>query len=149
MRLLKSGARKKPWRVHSSDPGKDRTHSCSRFPFLSFYLCCGSFCEDRSARNGCCWAWRQRTRASWCHQEVSWCWCWEYVRIDWAFRVMQGDNPFFGSQLVAGLKALLMPLVAGQRQYWTCVVNRPDLFRDIGIFQHRQWNNEKSETRQW
>ena len=41
--------------------GKDRTHSCSRFPFLSFSLCCGSFFEDRSVRNGYCWAWLQRT----------------------------------------------------------------------------------------
>ena len=39
----------------------------------------------------------------------------------------------FGSQYVAGSKPLSMPLVAGQS-----VVDRPDLFRDIGVFQHRQ-----------
>ena len=53
MRSLKSGARKKPWRVGSSQPGKDRMHSRSRFPLLSFFLCCGSFFEDQSFRNGC------------------------------------------------------------------------------------------------
>ena len=96
MRSLNSGARKKPWRVGSSQPssvaGKDRTHSCSRFPFLSFSLCCGSFFEDRSVRNGYCSAWLQRTRASSCHQDVAWwawCWCWEYARVEWAFRVVQ------------------------------------------------------------
>ena len=96
MRSLKSGARKKPWRVGSSQPRKDNT-PCSRFPFLSFSLCCGSFFEDRSAWNGSCWAWRQRTRASWCHQDVAWCWCWEFARVEWAFRVVQGDNPFWES----------------------------------------------------
>ena len=81
MRSLNSGARKKPWRVGSSQPGKYRTHSRSCFPFLSFSLCCGSFFEDRSVRNGCCWVWLQRTtsRTSSCHQDVAWCsrgWCW-------------------------------------------------------------------------
>ena len=69
--------------------GKDRTQSCSRFPFLSFFLCCGSFFEDRSVRNGYCWAWLQRTRASSCHQDAAWCWCWEYARVEWAFRAVQ------------------------------------------------------------
>ena len=36
MRSLKSGARKKPWRVGSSQPRKDNTHSCSRFLFFHF-----------------------------------------------------------------------------------------------------------------
>ena len=72
--------------------GKDRTQSCSRFPFLSFSLCCGSFFEDRRVRNGYCWAWLQRTRASSCHQDVAWCWCWEYARVEWAFRVVQSSQ---------------------------------------------------------
>ena len=50
----------------------------------------------------------------------------------------------FSSQWVAGSKALSMPLVA--EQSWTChmsVVDRLDLYRDFGAFQHRQWNKEK------
>ena len=45
MRSLKSGARKKPWRVGNSELGNDCTHSCSRFPLLLFSLvfCSGSF----------------------------------------------------------------------------------------------------------
>ena len=92
MRSLNSGARKKPWRAAVNLAGKDHTHSCSRFPFLSFSVCCGSLFEDRSVRNGYCWAWLQRTRASSCHQDVAWCWCWEYARVEWAFRVVQSSQ---------------------------------------------------------
>ena len=48
--IIKSGARKKLWRVGSSQPGKDGTHACSRFPFLSDPICCGSFMEDRGVQ---------------------------------------------------------------------------------------------------
>ena len=47
----------------------------ARIPVLVFlffhFPCCGSFFEDRSVRNGYCWAWIQRTRASSCHQDVA------------------------------------------------------------------------------
>ena len=149
MRSLKPGARKKPRRVGSSQPRKDNTHSCSRFPFLSFSLCCGSFFEDRSARNGCCWAWRQRTRASWCHQDVAWCWCWEFARVEWAFRVvlcMCKATIHFGSQWVTGSKAFSMPRVAGLRQNlkW---LSSTDRTCSAIYFPHRQWNKEKTEMR--
>ena len=93
MRSLNSGARKKPWRIGSSQPGWKRPHAfVFSFPFLSFSLCCGSFFEDRSVRNGYCWAWLQRTKASSCHQDVAWCWCWEYARVEWAFRFVQSSQ---------------------------------------------------------
>ena len=100
MRSLKSGARKKPWRVGSSQPGKDRKHSCSRFPFLSFSLCCGSFFEDRSARNGCCWAWRQRTRGVELRGVINTllgAGVESTRELRERFRVVQGDNPFLES----------------------------------------------------
>ena len=59
----------------------------SRFPFLSFSLCCGSFFKERSVQNGCCWARLQQTRTSSCHQDVAWCGRWEYARVQWVFRV--------------------------------------------------------------
>ena len=72
MRSLNSGARKKPWRIGSSQPSWKRPHAFVLS--FSFSFCCGSFFEDRSVRNGYCLAWLQRTRASSCHQDVAWCW---------------------------------------------------------------------------
>ena len=100
--IVQSGARKKPWRVGSSQPGNYRTHSCSRFPFLSFSLCCVSFFEERSVRNGCCWAWLQRSRSPSCHQDVAWCWCWEYARVEWVFTVCKATINRVRNRLQAG-----------------------------------------------
>ena len=180
MRSLKSGARKKPWRVGSSHPGKDRTHSRSRLfffhLFLSFSHCCSSFFEDRSVRNGCCWEWLQRTRTSSCHQDVAWCWCWEYARASrnylvphegpgWATCATKLGSP--RTTFTWGVAELTIDGVASFWESmsrwiesvidaagsWTrldiCVVDRPDLYRDIGVFQHRQWNKEKTEMRKW
>ena len=48
------------------------------------------------------------------------------------FRVVQGDNPFWES-MSGRIESVID--AAGSK---TCVVDRPDLFRDIGVFQHRQ-----------
>ena len=114
MQSLKSGARKKPWRVGSSELGKDRTHPCSRFPFLSFSLCCGSFFKDQSALVRCRHAQHYNNNSSHSEHFDLWktnhnrgrmkekenentdaSWCWEYARAEWAFRVVQGGNPFW------------------------------------------------------
>ena len=148
MRSLKSGARKKPWRVGSSQPRKENTHSCSRFPFLSFSLRCGSFFEYRSARNGCCWVWRQRTRASWCHQDVAWCWCWELSERSGLCKA----TIHFGSQWVAGSKGGIdaagswtkTVLIMCRRQ--TGLVPRYWCFSTPPMKQRKNWNEKMAKA---
>ena len=108
---------------------RERTASIRVLVFLFFpiSLCqCGSFFEDRSARNGCCWAWRQRTTASW--PSVS-----SRRLLDAGVESTRELSErsglcevtiHFGSQWVAGSKALSMLLVAGQRLYCVSSTDR-------------------------
>ena len=70
------------WQQSTRKGQKEIVFSFS-FSLIFPLLTCGSFFEDRSARYGCCWAGWQRTRASWCHQDIAWCWLVLRVRESW------------------------------------------------------------------
>ena len=41
-------------------------------------------------------------RTSSCHQDVAWCWCWEYGRVEWVFRVCKATISRVQNRLQAG-----------------------------------------------